>query len=72
MDINYQLNVNELDINFINSIKQLFKDREIVIHISDSKDTAYLSQITGMMDSIREGVGEDVSECSSLEDIGWE
>ncbi len=71
MNINYQLNANELDINFINSLKQLFKDKEIVIHISDITDNDYLSKIPGMARSIQEGIEEDISEGSSLEDIEW-
>lgn len=35
MNINYQLNANELDIKFIKSLKELFKNKEIIIHITD-------------------------------------
>ena len=71
MNVNYQLNVNELDIKFIKSLKQLFKDKEIIIHISDLTDSAYLSTIPGMIESINEGINENTDECSKLEDIGW-
>ncbi len=71
MDINYQLNVNELNVNFTESLKQLFKDKEIIIHVSDITDSVYLSQFPEMIKSIQEGIEEDLTECSNLEDIGW-
>lgn len=71
MNINYQLNVNELNINFIKSLQQLFKDKEIIIHISDITDSDYISRIPEMTESIQEGIDEDIIECSNLEDIGW-
>ncbi len=72
MNINYQLNVNELDTNFIESIKKLFIDKEIIIHISDITDSDYLAKIPGMRESIEEGIDSEIKECSTLEDIGWE
>jgi hypothetical protein len=71
MNINYQLNANELDIKFIKSLKELFKNKEIIIHITDISDSNYLSKIPGMVESINEGIKEDLSECAKLEDIGW-
>jgi antitoxin YefM len=38
----YHLNVNELNNNFIKSIKQLFKDKDIEITVSDFDETEYL------------------------------
>jgi hypothetical protein len=38
MQINYTLNTNELDIDFIESIKLLFKNKEITISIADAED----------------------------------
>jgi len=72
MNVNYQLNVNELDIKFIKSLKELFKNKEIIIHISDISDSSYLSKIPYMAESINEGIKEDPCECAKLEDIGWE
>lgn len=71
MNINYQLNANELDINFVKSLKQLFKDREIVIHITDISDSNYLSKMPGMVESLNEGINEDLSECSTLEHLSF-
>lgn len=38
----YRLNVNELDEKFIQSLKTLFKDKEIEILVSEVDETAYL------------------------------
>jgi len=38
----YRLNVNELNNNFIKGIKQIFKDKEIEITVSDFDETEYL------------------------------
>jgi hypothetical protein len=72
MHMNYQLNADELDIKFINSLKEFFKNKEIIIHISEISDNNYIARIPGMVDSINEGLQEDVSECANLKDIGWE
>lgn len=72
MNINYQLNVNELDGNFIKSLKKLFKDKEINIFVVETSDLQYLKQAPNMIDSILEGIKEDVSQCSTLKDIDWE
>jgi len=71
MNINYQINANELDNNFIKSIKQLFKDKEINICITDITDMQYLQKIPDMINSINEGINESIDECATLEDIGW-
>ncbi len=73
MDLSYKLNIDELDDNFIKSIKQLFKnkDKEITIYITDSDDLAYLSKIPGMIKSIKKGIEENSCDCLSIEDIGW-
>ncbi len=66
MNINYQLNTNELDINFVKSLKQLFKNKEIIIHISDISDDNYISKIPDMVESINEGIKEDLSKCQKM------
>jgi antitoxin YefM len=38
----YQINVNELDQKILDSIKVLFKDKEIEIIVSERDETAYL------------------------------
>jgi antitoxin YefM len=38
----YRLNANELDSNFIEGLKQIFKDKEIEIIIQEYDETEYL------------------------------
>ena len=38
MQVNYKLNTNELNGNFLEAIKLLFKDKEITISITDADD----------------------------------
>ncbi|MCB9077834.1 MAG: hypothetical protein H6631_09600 [Anaerolineaceae bacterium] len=40
----YRLQANELDQNFIDALKMLFKDKEIEIIVSEVDETAYLFQ----------------------------
>ena len=42
MHTTYRLNVNELDEKFTQSLKTLFKDKEIEILVSEVDETAYL------------------------------
>jgi hypothetical protein len=37
MHINYKLNTNELDADFLESVKIMFKDKDIVISIADTE-----------------------------------
>ncbi|MDP1773364.1 MAG: hypothetical protein Q8L15_13895 [Methylobacter sp.] len=38
MHINYKLNTNDLDANFLESVKIMFKDKDIIISIADTED----------------------------------
>lgn len=38
MHINYKLNTNDLDANFLESVKIMFKDKDIIISIADVED----------------------------------
>jgi antitoxin YefM len=40
----YRLNVNELDSQFIEALKTLFKDKDVEIIVSEVDETAYLLQ----------------------------
>ena len=74
MNISYQLNSSELNIEFIRILKKLFKNKTINIFISDAQnndDFEYLSKIPNVIDSIKDGIDEKIGECKSLEDIGW-
>ena len=42
MNAIYQLKADELDENFVNSIKEAFKDKEIEIAVYERDETAYL------------------------------
>jgi antitoxin YefM len=42
MHTTYRLNANELDEKFIESLKALFKDRDIEIIVNEVDETAYL------------------------------
>ena len=45
MQVAYKLNVDDLDINFIESIKKLFKEKQLYINISsvdEEDETSYL------------------------------
>lgn len=42
MHTSYRLNANELDEKFIQSLKALFKDKDIEIMVSEVDETAYL------------------------------
>lgn len=44
MHTTYRLNANELDERFIQSLKALFKDKDIEIMVSEVDETAYLLQ----------------------------
>jgi len=42
MQTTYRLNANELDEKFIQSLKALFKDKDLEIMVSEVDETAYL------------------------------
>ncbi len=44
MHTTYRLHANELDSDFIEALKTLFKDKEIEIIVSEVDETAYLLQ----------------------------
>ena len=44
MQISYRLNANELDNNFLESLKSAFQNKEIEIVVYESDETAFLLQ----------------------------
>ncbi|MDP1663629.1 MAG: hypothetical protein Q8L79_00775 [Methylobacter sp.] len=38
MHVNYKLNTNDLDANFLESVKLMFKDKDIIISIADTEN----------------------------------
>ncbi len=57
----YQINADELDQKILDSIKVLFKDREIEIVVSERDETAYLLRSPANRESLLNAVG-DVEE----------
>jgi hypothetical protein len=67
----YQLNSNELDLNFLETIKKLFENREVKIEIKDISDTEYLSSIPNMVESIKTASKEPIEKYVSEKDLEW-
>jgi antitoxin YefM len=57
----YQINADELDQKILESIKALFKDKEIEIVVSERDETAYLLRSPANRESLLNAVG-DVEE----------
>ena len=57
----YQINADELDQKILESIKALFKDKEIEIAVSERDETAYLLRSPANRESLLNAVG-DVEE----------
>ncbi|KIM10266.1 MAG: hypothetical protein KU38_07765 [Sulfurovum sp. FS08-3] len=78
MQVAYKISSDELDSNFLKSIKQLFKAKEIYINISDEyqDDTEYLlsnqANAKRLLNSINniENTKEKLIH-KSIEDLGW-
>lgn len=62
MHINYKLNANELDADFLESVKIMFKDKDITISIDDTESDEDFS----FSQSIEEGL---LSESVSREEL---
>jgi len=78
MQVAYRLNANELDINFLESIKKLFQSKQIYINISvdeEQDETEYLlsnpanaSHLLKAIDNIEKN--KDKLIYKNLEDLG--
>jgi len=78
MQVAYRLNANELDINFLESIKKLFQEKQIYINISVDKqqdETEYLlsspvnaSRLLNAINNIENHKDKLIHK--SLEDLG--
>lgn len=62
MHINYKLNTNELDADFLESVKIMFKDKDITISIDDMEN----DEDFALAKSIEEGL---LSESVSREEL---
>jgi PHD/YefM family antitoxin component YafN of YafNO toxin-antitoxin module len=82
MEVVFRVNANELDINFLESIKQLFKEKEIYINIStknkNMSETDYLlsnpanaSRLLKAIDNIEKNKDKLIyKKLEDLEDLG--
>ena len=61
----YQINADELDQNLLDSIKALFKHKEIEIVISERDETAYLMRSSANRESLLRAV-RDVEENQNI------
>jgi antitoxin YefM len=61
----YQINADELDQKILDSIKVLFKDREIEIVVSERDETAYLLRSPANRESLLNAV-RDVEESRNI------
>ena len=52
----YRLNASELDSQFVESLKTLFKDKEIEITVSEVDETAYLLRSDANKDRLLEAI----------------
>lgn len=62
MHINYKLNTNDLDANFLESVKIMFKDKDIIISIADTEN----DEDFALGKAIEEGL---LSESTSREEL---
>ncbi len=62
MHINYKLNTNDLDADFLESVKIMFKDKDIIISIADAEDDEEFA----LGKAIQEGL---LSESASREEL---
>jgi antitoxin YefM len=60
----YQINADELDENFLNSVKALFKDKEIEITVSERDETAYLLRSLANREKLLQAI--DVKENQNI------
>ena len=78
MQVAYRLNANELDINFLESIKKLFQEKRIYINISLDKpqdETEYLLSSSANASRLLNAINnienhKDKLVHKSLEDLG--
>lgn len=62
MRINYKLNTNDLDANFLESVKIMFKNKDIIISIADTEN----DEDFALSKAIEEGL---LSESASREEL---
>ncbi|MHC1726716.1 MAG: hypothetical protein AB9866_12015 [Syntrophobacteraceae bacterium] len=68
MNTIYRLNVNELDEKFIQSLKALFRDKDIEIIVSEVDETAYLLRPDANKERLLKAI-ENVEKGENLVDV---
>lgn len=64
----YRLHINELDTNFIEALKVLFKDKEVEIIVSEIDETAYLFQSVANKQRLLQAV-ENINNQENLVEV---
>ncbi len=68
MNTIYRLNANELDEKFVQSLKALFKDKDIEIIVNEVDETAYLLRSEANKDRLLKAV-ENVEKAENLVEV---
>ncbi|MBD2569625.1 MULTISPECIES: hypothetical protein [Anabaena] len=71
MHISYRLNANELDNNFLESLKAAFQDKEIEIVVYESDETHFLLENPANKKRLLTAV-ENIQNRSNLVELNWE
>jgi antitoxin YefM len=71
MQISYRLNANELDINFLESLKAAFQNKEIEIVVYESDETAFLLQNPVNRKRLLTAV-ENIQNRRNLVELNWD
>jgi antitoxin YefM len=71
MHISYRLNANELDNNFLESLKAAFHNKEIEIVVYESDETAFLLQNPANRKRLLTAV-ENIKNRSNLVEVNWD
>ena len=71
MQISYRLNANELDNNFLESLKAAFQNKEIEIIVYESDETTFLLQNPANRDKLLTAV-ENIQNRSNLVELNWD
>jgi len=71
MQISYRLNANELDNNFLESLKAAFQNKEIEIVVYESDETAFLLQNPTNRKRLLSAV-ENIQNRNNLVELNWD
>jgi antitoxin YefM len=71
MQISYRLNANELDNNFLESLKAAFQNKEIEIVVYESDETTFLLQNPANRKRLLTAV-ENIQNRNNLVELNWD